>query len=71
VQTITRWAAASSSAKECTPEFWQVMEEAGLTHVYVREGVGTLQPAALAQCQRLRPVYQQAGVVIYAVEKLP
>ena len=67
IAQINDWAARSAQITGCTPEFWALVREARLTHVYVREKVGSLQPAALDQCPRLKPVYRASGVVIYQI----
>jgi hypothetical protein len=51
----------------CTPDFWEVVDEAALTHVYLREGVGRLQPAAMQNCPNLQLIYQVDGVYIYQI----
>jgi hypothetical protein len=66
-QQIADWAGRASRVKGCTPEFWDLMRDADLTYVYIRSGVGNLQPENLADCPRLRKVYQRAGVFIYEV----
>lgn len=67
VTQINDWAARSAQLEGCSPEFWEIVREAQLTHVYLREGVGALQPAQLANCPRLQPLYQEQGVHIYAI----
>jgi len=66
---ISRWAAQAAQLKDCDAAFWALVEEAELTHVYVREGVGSLQPTALNQCTGVVPIYRRAGVYIYALER--
>ena len=68
---IKRWADQATRVNGCTPEFWQVVEEARLTHVYLREGQGSLQPAALVGCPRLQAVYEAEGVHIYEISPSP
>jgi hypothetical protein len=67
VQQINDWAKQSEKLKGCTPDFWNLVREANLTYVYLRKGQGTLQPASMAGCQRLRQVYSQGGVYIYEI----
>jgi hypothetical protein len=67
VAQINDWAKRSAELTGCTPEFWQLAREAQLTHVYLRDGAGNLQPSHLAECPRLQPVYQDQGVYIYAI----
>lgn len=67
VAQITDWAQRATKIAGCTADFWALASEANLTHVYLREGQGSLQPAALAECPRLRPIYQEEGVTIYEI----
>jgi hypothetical protein len=67
---VNAWAVQSAEIKSCTPEFWQLVREADLTHVYVREGKGSLQPSGLVDCARLERLYDQDGIGIYRI-KLP
>ena len=69
-QQFDNWIKQATSLKGCTPEFWTIASQARLTHVYVREGRGSLQPAALDLCPRLRLVYREEGVSIYEIERV-
>jgi hypothetical protein len=64
---IGEWAAEASNTHECTPAFYQVIQEANLTHIYLREGSGSLQPAAADACPGLERIYQNEGISIYKV----
>ena len=61
------WAERAEAVDGCTTAFWEVVDEADLTHVYLREGVGRLQPAALQSCPNLQLIYQVDGVFIYQI----
>lgn len=64
---ISGWGQQTTQLKGCTPDFWQMVREAGLTHVYLRQGRGTLQPELLTDCPRLRVIYSEGGVWIYEI----
>lgn len=66
---IAGWAERAESVEGCTSAFWEVVNEAGLTHVYLREGVGRLQPAALQACPNLQLIYQVDGVFMYQISR--
>lgn len=68
---IRDWAVRSEKLKGCTTDFWNLVREAGLTYLYIHEGVGNLQPKALAGCSGLSVVYQQDGVWIYSIASRP
>jgi hypothetical protein len=64
---INRWAKQTQSLDGCTPDFWQMVREAGLTHIYLRQGRGSLQPEMLTACPRIKELYQAGGVWIYEI----
>ena len=66
---VRDWALRSSQLSGCTPEFWEIVREADLGYVYVRQDKGSLQPANLGDCPRLRRVYDQDGIGIYEILK--
>jgi Ca2+/Na+ antiporter len=68
IEEINQRAAAANRLTTCTPEFYDWIEAESITHIYVREGVGSLQPDGLNGCPRLNAVYHEDGVWIYAVE---
>ena len=70
IEQINRLARLAGQVKGCTPDFWEIVREARLTHVYIHEGKGSLQAASLDFCPRLTLLYRQQGVSIYAIEPL-
>lgn len=69
VDQIARLAGRASQLDGCTPQFWELVRDANLSHVYLREGQGNLQPQHLADCPRIHPLYAQNGVYIYEILK--
>jgi hypothetical protein len=67
LEQVNDWALRASQVKDCSPELWELVRAASLTHIYVRSGSGSLQPDALVNCPRLRQVYKRGGVFIYEV----
>lgn len=67
ILTIADWAERGEKLTGCTPDFWALVRDARLTHVYVREGAGSLTPEALNQCAQLRRLYSNEGVFIYEI----
>ena len=65
----TDWASRASKVTTCGLDFWELAEEADLGYVYVREGTGGLQAAALSQCQGLTRLYQGELISIWLVNK--
>ncbi|GAP12270.1 hypothetical protein LARV_00001 [Longilinea arvoryzae] len=68
-QQLTAQAELASQAAGCDDAFWQAVESAGLTHVYIREGVGSVQPEGLANCPGVVNEYRRDGVFIYEIAK--
>ncbi len=71
MQQVNAWAEQSKDLKTCDTSFWALASQAGLTHVYASAGRGSLQPAALDECPRLRLLYRAEGVSIYEIERIP
>jgi hypothetical protein len=69
VQQTFDWVARSTNIQGCNPEFWNLVREANLTHVYLRQGIGNLQPHMLEDCPRLDLRYDQNGVFIYEIKR--
>jgi len=67
VRQVKELAERSGKLNGCGPDFWSLVRDAGLTHVYLRAGAGSLQPAGLIDCPRLDLVYEQGGVYIYEI----
>jgi hypothetical protein len=69
VNELRGWGEAASQIITCDAEFWNLVEEANLDWIYLREGVGQLQPAGLQGCQNILVVYSNEGVWIYQIRK--
>ena len=59
----------ASQAAGCDDFFRQAVDENGLDYVYVKEGVGALQPEELSNCPGVVNVYRRDGVFIYAIDQ--
>ncbi len=67
VEQVKDWADRSGKLEGCGAEFWALVRDAGLTHLYLRQGSGALQPDDLVDCPRLRQLYNQDGIFIYEI----
>jgi hypothetical protein len=67
-QQIKGWAELTTHLKGCTADFKELVREAGLTYIYLRQGQGTLQPDMLTGCKGLTTRYEQGGVFIYEIQ---
>jgi hypothetical protein len=71
VEGVNRWARATGNISGCSTEFWGVVDEALLTHVYLHQGKGKLQPSSLENCSGLSLVYRNEEVFIYEIDSEP
>ena len=67
VKTITELARRAEQITGCTQDFWDLVRDASLTHVYLRQGTGKLQPQMLETCTELLKVYSAGGINIYEI----
>jgi hypothetical protein len=67
VKLIDAWDAQGSQVSSCNEQFWQLVDQAQLDYIYVKTGVGSLQPSALQACPGIQQVYDQQGVSIYQI----
>jgi hypothetical protein len=66
---IVDWDQRASVVKTCDDSFWALVRAANLSYVYLRAGIGSLQPDALVGCSGIIPVYQLEGVDIYKLQE--
>jgi len=67
VAEIAGWAEQASKLTTCDEVFFEVVQDANLTHVYLKEGVGSMQPGAVTSCRRFKEVYNKDKVHIYEI----
>ena len=65
------WSLRAAKVDACGQDFWELVAEADLDYIYLREGKGALQPAALSQCAGLTRLYAQGGVSIWLISLPP
>ncbi|HOE70100.1 MAG TPA: hypothetical protein PLE10_08985 [Brevefilum sp.] len=63
------WGEAASQVSTCSEDFWNLVEEAELDWVYLRKGVGSLQPEGLVGCPGVEEVYEDGEVWVYKIER--
>jgi hypothetical protein len=68
VGKLRSWGEAASQITSCTPGFWSLVESAELDWIYLRTGVGSLQPSGLADCDGVRLAFQNESVSIYQLD---
>jgi len=65
---MSAWGEKAANLKTCGEEFWELVQEADLQYLYLREGKGSLQAAALQGCAGLKQLYTAGGVSIWLIE---
>jgi hypothetical protein len=64
----TDWAKRASKVSSCGTDFWELIDEAQLNYVYLRDGAGSLSSQALLDCDGLTRLYQNEGVSIWLIK---
>ena len=67
-QQLRAWGDRASRIHSCSEAFWALAEDADLGWIYVREGVGALQPEGLVGCPGIEEIYTNGKVHIYKIE---
>ncbi len=67
VADLVRWGREANKITTCDEAFWGLVEEAELNWVYVRQGVGSLQPEGLQGCAEVEEVYANETVWVYRI----
>ena len=67
VLQIREWAQTAASLTTCDETFWHLVGESGANYLYLRQGMGSMQPDGMAACVGVTPVYRRDGVYIYAL----
>ena len=67
IRQFQSWGKQASEINTCSDSFWSLVEETDLSWVYIRQGMGKLQPEGLLACSDLELAYQNDSVHIYHV----
>jgi hypothetical protein len=67
ILAVSDLAGRAANLKDCSADFWKLVRDADLTHVYVRKGSGALQPEVLSSCTGLEEIYSAEDVFIYKI----
>ncbi len=68
-EELVRWGREANKISTCDEAFWALVEEANLDWVYVREGVGSLQPEGLSGCAGVEEVYANDAVSLFQITR--
>jgi hypothetical protein len=69
IDQLNDWGVRAQTITGCDGAFWQLVDEAELTHVYLREGKGSLQAGALEGCEGAEKLYEVDGVSLWGLGK--
>lgn len=69
VEKVLANARKASQLDGCTAEFWELFEDANLTHLYLNRKVGPLFPESIANCPELEIIYEKEGISIYEAHR--
>jgi len=67
VQNTANLGSRASSITECGEDFWALVNDAQLGYLYIKEGVGSLQPTALMSCEGIEQLIHIEDVHIYLI----
>ena len=66
-ETCTAWAAEATTITTCDEKFWQLVDDAQLNYLYIKEGAGSLLPEALLSCDGVNQLVNLEGIHIYII----
>ncbi|MEN6531432.1 MAG: hypothetical protein ABFD17_06605 [Anaerolineaceae bacterium] len=69
VRSVTELGMRASSITECGDDFWLLVNDASLDYLYIKEGVGGLQPDDLISCDGVDQLINIEEVHIYLITK--
>jgi len=68
VQQTREWGERASLITTCSEDFWTLVEEADLGWIYIRKGVGGLQPEDLIDCEGVTNTYTNNSVFVFRID---
>lgn len=69
VQNVADLGMRASSISACGDDFWLLVNDANLSYLYIKEGIGSLQPEALNACNGVERLINIEDVHIYLITK--
>ena len=67
---VNSLAARVSQIEGCTTEFWDLVSEQGLTHIYLKQGLGSMQTSHFENCQNVELIYDKDHVYVYRIRDI-
>jgi hypothetical protein len=69
VRQVNEYARLASEIQGCSPEFWDLVSRASITHIYLNRNKGNLKAENLQNCSKLTLIYQEDEISIYQVRE--
>jgi len=69
-EQVNMTAAKVSQMEGCTPEFWDLVHEESLTHIYLTQSQGTIRPHHFENCLGVELIYENEDVYLYRIEDI-
>jgi hypothetical protein len=70
VEQVNISAAKVSQMEGCTPEFWDLVHEERLTHIYLTQSQGTIRPNHFDNCLGVELIFENEDVYLYRIEDI-
>jgi hypothetical protein len=68
VQSIKSLSKKISELNLCNSELYEILETEKLTHIYIKDGVGSLRSKNLIPCEFLTRIYYEDGISVFLVK---
>lgn len=69
VKQIMAWEEQAQAVTGCSDALWELIEQADLTHIYLRGGIGMLSAPTLETCPGIEQVYSKDGVEVWEITR--
>lgn len=69
VQSVADMGRRASNISECGDDFWLLVRDVRIDYLYIKEGIGSLQPESLIACDGVEQLISIDGVHIYLITK--
>jgi hypothetical protein len=68
-QQLVDWGREANKITTCDADFWDLVDEANLSWIYLREGTGALRSEGLVGCEGIYDTYANWAIKIYFVSR--
>jgi hypothetical protein len=68
-RSINALSKSISDLKTCDATFWTIVADGNFTHLYIKDGVGSMQTEGFTSCPGVERIYSSQGVTVYQIER--